>query len=71
MCFEFSFSFAIHELAGGTDKRIGFFESKKVCKEELHGLDNEKDRKQRQIKMWADKVFRRWDLNQDGHVIQT
>jgi len=30
--------------------------------------ESEKDRKFRQIKLWVDKVFRRWDSNQDGQV---
>ncbi|XP_046461890.1 hippocalcin-like protein 1 [Daphnia pulex] len=57
---------AIHELAGTTEKRI-FHESKKSGKEEMFS-ESEKDRKFRQIKLWVDKVFRRWDSNQDGQV---
>lgn len=62
-----SFSYAIHELAGVTDKRTGLPDSKKSAKEEVFS-EAERDRKYRQIKIWVDKVFRRWDLNQDGQV---
>lgn len=62
-----SFSYAIHELAGATEKRSYQTESKKSAKEEVYS-ETEKERKLRQIKIWVDKVFRRWDLNQDGQV---
>lgn len=63
----FSFSYAIHELAGVTEKRSYQPESKKSAKEEVYS-ETEKERKLRQIKTCVDKVFRRWDLNQDGQV---
>lgn len=64
--FPISLCCAIHELAGTTEKRI-FHETKKSGKEEMFS-ESEKDRKFRQIKLWVDKVFRRWDSNQDGQV---
>ncbi|KAK4005259.1 neurocalcin-like isoform X1 [Daphnia magna] len=57
---------ATHDLAGTPEKRI-FHEIKKSGKDEMFS-ESEKERKSRQIKLWVDKVFRRWDLNQDGQV---
>ncbi|KAI9560870.1 hypothetical protein GHT06_011824 [Daphnia sinensis] len=57
---------ATHDLAGTPEKRI-FHETKKSGKDEIFS-ESEKERKLRQIKLWVDKVFRRWDLNQDGQV---
>ena len=67
--FANSLSYAIHELAGVVEKR-NFQETKKSGKDELFS-ESEKERKYRQIKLWVDKVFRRWDLNQDGQVMQS
>ncbi|EFX80815.1 hypothetical protein DAPPUDRAFT_303902 [Daphnia pulex] len=61
--------FRLYDLDGYrtfAEKRI-FHETKKSGKEEMFS-ESEKDRKFRQIKLWVDKVFRRWDSNQDGQV---
>ena len=63
----FALIWAIREMAGLASENP-FLETKKRPKEARDEVAEERDKERRRVKIQAEKLFQRWDLNRDGLV---
>ena len=64
----FTLIWAIHEMAGTQDNNKTFFHSTKKRATNKDECVEERDQEKRRVKLQAEKIFQRWDLNKDGLV---